>query len=191
MLKIIGLSIFVCFIALSQSLISIEKTEPQTVSYVDLNKYAGKWYEISRLRPAWKMQCALNVTVTYTLESPATLHVATQCQTNNFFQKIDKAEGTVEVVDKKTQAKLKVTYPFKHPDWLAEGDYWIIQLAEDYSYAVMSNPSGTYVQILSRTPTLDPDLYQIILDRLVLQLPNLNVLNMLKTEQTPDGSKGS
>jgi apolipoprotein D and lipocalin family protein len=38
---------------------------------------------------------------------------------------------------------------------MAWGDYWIIGLAEDYSWAVVGDPSRNYLWILARTPRLD------------------------------------
>jgi apolipoprotein D and lipocalin family protein len=35
------------------------------------------------------------------------------------------------------------------------GDYWIIGLAPDYSWAVVGDPSRNYLWILARTPRLD------------------------------------
>ncbi|NMS37208.1 lipocalin family protein, partial [Vibrio parahaemolyticus] len=48
------------------------------------------------------------------------------------------------------------------PAWLAWlpwvwGDYWVIQLADDYRYAVVSEPSRKYLLVLSRSPALSPD----------------------------------
>lgn len=47
--------------------------------------------------------------------------------------------------------------------WPFEGDYWIIDLAEDYSYAVVSEPGRRFLWILSRTPTMDDATYEDIL----------------------------
>ena len=35
------------------------------------------------------------------------------------------------------------------------GDYWIIGLADDYSWAVVGSPDRDYLWILARTPTLE------------------------------------
>jgi apolipoprotein D and lipocalin family protein len=37
------------------------------------------------------------------------------------------------------------------------GDYWILELADDYSWAVVGSPDRNYLWILSRTPTLEGD----------------------------------
>jgi len=46
------------------------------------------------------------------------------------------------VVDPKTNAKLKVRF-----FWPFSGDYWIIDLGENYEYAVVGHPKRTYLWI--------------------------------------------
>jgi len=58
-------------------------------------------------------------------------------------------------------AKLKVQF-----FWPFKGKYWIIDLAEDYSYVVVSHPNRKYLWILSRTSNMNENLYQQILSRL-------------------------
>ena len=57
-------------------------------------------------------------------------------------------------------AKLKVQF-----FWPFRGKYWIIDLAEDYSYAVVGHPNRKYLWILSRTPVMDQEIYNEILKR--------------------------
>jgi apolipoprotein D and lipocalin family protein len=61
------------------------------------------------------------------------------------------------IVDERSFAKLKVRFA---PSWLSWvpvvwGDYWIIGLAPDYSWAVVGDPGRKYLWILARTPRLD------------------------------------
>jgi apolipoprotein D and lipocalin family protein len=158
--------------------------ELKTVPSVDLNKYMGTWYEIARLQFPWEVACAHNTTTTYTKTSADTFDVDYQCQPDEKSPRIKTARGHAKVVDTKTNAKMKFTFTyFDRHEWVFNGDYWIIQLAPDYSYAVASSPKGDHVIVLSRTPSMSEDLYQSILDKIVLQLPNLNVLNMLRITQ--------
>ena len=62
-------------------------------------------------------------------------------------------------VDKQTQAKLKVRFAPAWLSWLPSvwGDYWIIGLAPDYSWAVVGDPGREYLWILARTPRLDAE----------------------------------
>jgi apolipoprotein D and lipocalin family protein len=50
--------------------------------------------------------------------------------------KVTTARGTAKVVDKGTNAKLKVTF-----FWPFYGDYWVIGLSPDYRYAIVGEPS--------------------------------------------------
>jgi apolipoprotein D and lipocalin family protein len=68
------------------------------------------------------------------------------------------AKGKAKIVDKKTNAKLKVTF-----FWPFYGDYWILDLGPNYEYAVVGAPDRDYLWILSRTPQLDEQLYQQLL----------------------------
>ncbi|WP_068470978.1 lipocalin family protein [Candidatus Protochlamydia phocaeensis] len=161
-----------------------------TVAHVDLHRYMGTWYEIARLRDPWKWACAHNTLSIYTLKADGSIHIVTQCQTGNSPHEVERAEGSAVVMDQASNAKLKLIFPpFQRFNWVFSGEYWIIQLADDYSYAVVSEPTQTHVVILSRTPFLSEDVYQNILDKLVLQMPNLNILNLLKTQQDPLDSR--
>ena len=50
--------------------------------------------------------------------------------------------------------------------WPLKADYWVIDLGDDYEYAVVGQPKRGYLWILSRTPTLAPDVLDGILRRL-------------------------
>jgi apolipoprotein D and lipocalin family protein len=71
------------------------------------------------------------------------------------------AQGTARVVDRETNAKLEVSF-----FWPFYGDYWIIDLGENYEYAVVGHPGREYLWILSRTPQMDDAVYGRILERL-------------------------
>ena len=56
-------------------------------------------------------------------------------------------------------------------DWLSFlpmvcGDYWVIDLDEAYQLVAVSEPKRRYLWVLSRTPQLDSQRYQDLLDRL-------------------------
>ena len=79
-------------------------------------------------------------------------------------EKRRSALGRARLVDRATNAKLEVS--FFRPFW---GPYWIIGLAQDYSYAVVGHPGRDYLWILSRTPTMSEATYQTIVTRLQAQ----------------------
>ena len=137
------------------------KSQPvETVPKVDLNKYIGKWYEIASY-PAWFQKDCHCTTATYTLSDKGYVIVENRCNKKSASGKLSYAKGKAYIVENSGNAKLKVQF-----FWPFKGDYWIIDLAPDYSFVVVSEPSKKYLWILSRTPKIDPYIYVQILKRL-------------------------
>jgi len=124
------------------------------VSDVDLERYTGKWYEIASFPQHFQRGCVAS-TATYTLRDDGRIDVLNECRDQSFDGELRQAEGIAWIVDpSQSRAKLKVQF-----FWPFSGDYWIIDLDPDYRYAVIGHPSREYLWILSRTPTMQPDLY--------------------------------
>jgi apolipoprotein D and lipocalin family protein len=143
----------------------LEKTELPVVSHVDLSQYMGRWYEIASF-PKWFSSDCFNSQATYELRDDGKVDVINECRKHSAPHKWSRVNGVATVVDETSNAKLKVRFglnPFA-------GDYWIIDLASDYSYAVVSEPSRESLWILSRTETLDKDVLGKILARLQNEL---------------------
>lgn len=134
---------------------SAEFSRPQTVAYVDLNRYAGTWYEIARF-PFKQQESCHNTTATYELNSDDTIKVTNRCRKGGFDKPLSAAFAKARVVDPVGHAKLKVKF-FVLAPW---ADYWIIRLGSGYEYAVVSQPDRKYLWILSRTPVMEPKLYE-------------------------------
>lgn len=151
----------------------------RTVDYVDLERYLGTWYEIARFPVSFQEGC-VGVTATYTLREDGRIDVLNQCREETLDGEPDSAEGLARVVDETTNAKLEVTFFLFF--W---GDYWIIDLDEDYAWAVVGHPDRDYLWILSRTPELDEEIYAGILDRLRDQ--GYETERLVPTPQPPAG----
>lgn len=101
-------------------------------------------------------------TATYTLaEKPGEIVVENRCNKGTVGGPEEIATGRARVVDTSTNAKLEVS--FFGPFW---GAYWVIDLGDDYEFAVVGHPGRDYLWVLSRTPTIDPPVYEGILLRL-------------------------
>ena len=139
--------------------------ELKTVPKVDLSRYSGKWYEIARYPNRFQKQCVGSTSATYSLKPNGRIEVLNQCVKEG--NVIDAAKGEAKVVDKATNAKLKVRFAPKALSWLPMvwGDYWVIDLDPAYRYAVIGEPSHKYFWILSREPKMDDRLYDQILRR--------------------------
>ncbi|MBK9983307.1 MAG: lipocalin family protein [Saprospiraceae bacterium] len=128
----------------------------ETVPSVDLNKYAGKWYEIASFPQIFQKGCQCT-TAEYSLDPQGFVVVENRCNRNG---KVSYIKGKATVDKNSGNAKLKVQF-----FWPFKGKYWIIELASDYSYAVVGHPNRKYLWILSRTPKMNESLYQDIVDR--------------------------
>ena len=135
----------------------------ETVPHVELARYLGTWHEIASFPQSFQRGCTAT-TATYTLRDDGQLDVINRCRLGSPDGKMKEARGRARVVDRVTNAKLEVS--FFRPFW---GPYWIIDLAPDYSYAVVGHPGRDYLWILSRSPTMSDDTYQKILTRLRTQ----------------------
>lgn len=132
-----------------------------TVQHVDLNKYLGKWYEIARFE-AWFETGCVNVTAEYSKEDNL-IKVVNTCHLNTLNGKFKSSTGRAWVVDKKTNAKLKVSFTpgyLSFLDRFFSGDYWILKLDPNYEVAMVGEPSKKYLWILARTSTIDHSIYE-------------------------------
>ncbi len=134
--------------------------ELKTVEYVDVQRYMGTWYEIAKF-PVWFEKGLVGVTANYTLLHSGKVRVINSGYKKDFKGKLKTAKGRAWIVDKKTNAKLKVSF-----FWPFAGNYWIIELGKDYEYAVVGDPSRKYLWILSRKPQLEESLYNELLRRI-------------------------
>lgn len=164
-----------------------------TVDKVDLQRYAGTWYEIARL-PQWFQRGCYDSTATYSLNDDGTVKVINRCQREG--EQTSEAEGTARVVPGSDNAKLKVRFD----NWVSrliptitEGNYWIIALDKDYQTVVIGEPSREYLWILARQSALPEDQYQALVQ--VAQEKGFPVEELQRNRQlrpetaAPDGSE--
>lgn len=133
-----------------------------TVPSVDLERYLGRWHQIAYYPNFFQRSCTGATTADYSKRADGMIGIVNACRTDGGET---RAEGVARVV---APAKLEVRFA---PEWLAFlpfvwGDYWVIDLAPDYSYAVVGAPGRDYLWILARAPQLDEAIYQRIVDRL-------------------------
>ncbi len=141
----------------------------ETVRKVDVQRYMGKSYEIASFPQSFQKGCSCTM-AEYSLNDNGTVKVINSCKVDG---KKKTSVGKAWVTDKKTNAKLKVQF-----FWPFSGKYWIIDLANDYSYAVVGHPNRKYLWILSRTPDIDGQLYNEIVARTAAKGFDVSKLNV-------------
>lgn len=152
---------FVLFFALifSATAMSSSSLPLDTVDYVDLNRYLGKWYEIARFEQSFQKDCTA-VTANYSLRKDGDIKVINTCRKGSPDGEYKEAEARAWVVEEETNAKLKVQFFLRGIKLsIFAGDYWVLELDDDYQYAMIGDKSRKYLWILSRTKELDEKIY--------------------------------
>ena len=154
-----------------------------TVPSVDLNRYAGRWYEVARYPNRFQKQCTGNTSADYKLLPNGRIEVLNQCRKSD--GSIKAAKGEARIVDSATNSKLEVRFAPSFLSFLpfVWGDYWITDLGSNYEYSVVGDPGRKYFWILAREPKLDEQTYAGILER-----AKRNGFDTAKVIKTPQGS---
>jgi apolipoprotein D and lipocalin family protein len=145
---------------------------PRAVDHVDLDRYAGRWFEVARIPHPSDF---LNVadTVEYTPIGHGKMGVVEQFHLDKTYGPECRQTGVL-TADGKHDGKLKLRFG------LTEGDYWILALDPDYRYALIGTPDRQWLRILARTPTLPLDIDENLYD-----LADRQGYNIAALQRTP------
>lgn len=138
----------------------------RTVAALDVPRYMGRWYEIAKYPNWFQKKCTGNSKADYSLLPDGRVQVINRCLMEN--GNVKEAIGVARQVGVTTSPKLEVRFA---PGWLSFlpfvwGDYWVIELDDNYQLVAVSEPKREYLWILSRTPTADPTSYNALLSKL-------------------------
>ena len=127
------------------------------VEFVQIDRYMGTWYEIATT-PSFQQAFCYGTTANYTFnETQGEVEVVNTCYNGSLTGPAQNIAGKAQVVDEETQAKLAVFF-------FGQGaPYWVVALdgsegEEPYAWAVVSVPGGQTMWLLSRTPTMEPEI---------------------------------
>jgi lipocalin len=134
-----------------------ETMNTTTVKELDLPRYLGTWYEIARFDHKFERGLQ-GVTATYSMRDDGKIKVLNQGYENTLDGKLSIAEGKAKLTDE--PGKLKVSF-----FWIFYGDYFVMELDENYQWVLIGSSSDKYLWILSRTPKLEDNVKQLILHK--------------------------
>ena len=126
---------------------------PEISQGVDLERYAGKWYQVAAVPQPYTLQCVRDTTAEYAVIDDSTISVRNSCGT--FLGQDSVIEGTAIT---RSAASLRVNFPgvpFQDPN--GPTNYRITYLEDDYSLAIVGDPNRLSGFVLSRTPGLSPE----------------------------------
>lgn len=147
---------------------------PEPAKAVDLERYLGRWYELARYENRFEKDCE-GVTATYSRREGGGISVVNTCQKNQVGGPAKTANGRAKVVEGSQNAKLKVTF-----FWPFFGNYWVLDRDDEYSWAIVGEPSGKYLWILTREAIPAPEQVEMLRDRAAALGYDINMLRMTK-----------
>lgn len=126
-----------------------------TIDALDVPRYMGRWYEIARYPNRFQRQCVGDSSADYQLQPDNTVQVINRCRLAD--GSMNEAIGQARQLGGPTSPRLEVRFA---PAWLSFipavwGDYWVVDIDDDYRWVVVSEPSRRFLWILARTPALD------------------------------------
>lgn len=123
-----------------------------TVGKVDARRFAGTWYELARLPVRFQDPASVS-TAAYAVMPDGNVSVE---NTSYIGDDVGYSiRGTAEPVDRSRGDRLRVRFGgfLKAIPVSDEGNYWIIELASDYSMTLVGTPDRDYLWLLARDGT--------------------------------------
>ena len=141
---------------------------------LDVPGYMGTWYQVAWFPNRFQKQCLRDTTATYRRLPEGGIEVLNRCRVadGSIDAVVGLARPTESVLagDTLSPARLEVSFLPRALRWLPIwGSYWVIQLAADGRYAVVSEPSRKFLWVLAREPQLAAVDETAIRSRLVQQ----------------------
>ena len=142
-----------------------------SVDRVDLKRFGGTWYSLSSI-PTMFDKGSRETTTHYSLNKDGYYDVTTTCKKEDNSVRSVTSKIFPEAGNRAGEMKAQFIWPIKV-------DYWVVDLAPDYSWAVVGHPDYRWLFIMSRKPQMDKKQYDEIVahckamgyptDKLVLQ----------------------
>jgi apolipoprotein D and lipocalin family protein len=164
------LALFLSFFYPSSFLYADDPKPMLTVPFVELDKYAGPWYELYRVPNKFQydtekgdLSPCLNTMASYTKRSDGKITVENTCNRYGSAELVETkvVKGIAIIVPESGNAKLEVNFTgLAVLRWagIGNGAYWIIGLGpvvgSQYAWAIVGHPERKYGWILSREKVL-------------------------------------
>ncbi len=174
-----NLSLITILILLTSCTEHGEMIDKRVVKDFSIEPYLGKWYEIARYDHSFE-RGLVGVTANYSLRDDGKIKVVNAGYKGTLEGERSEATGKAKIPDPRNPAKLKVSF-----FWIFYGDYFVLELDEDYQWAVIGSSSDKYLWILARAPQINEDLYLELTNR--LDKRGYDVNKLIRVEQRSRG----
>jgi apolipoprotein D and lipocalin family protein len=176
------ISIIILFVVLINALVisslfAEENDNLKVVSNLDLHKFQGVWYEIAH-NPWFPEDNCFAMIAHYKLIEDNKIEVTNICRKHGFDGEISKITGNAWLVEPMITSKWEVQFI-----WPFILDYWVIDLEENYNYAVIGEPDKENFWILSRKPIMETGLLTKIIEKTKMKGYDLSNLILMPHDE--------
>jgi len=156
------LSRYVAAICLAAGALTSAAPPPlQALPALEVTGYMGLWYQVAWYPNRFQSQCVSDTRANYSLRADGRIDVVNRCtladgrsdQALGIARPVGRIDGTLL-----QPAQLEVSFLPAMLRWLpfGWGSYWVVDLAPDGRYALVSEPTREYLWVLARQPQLAP-----------------------------------
>lgn len=167
--------IVMCLLCGTMALEGANKIDNSTVKEIDLNRYMGRWYEIARFDHFFE-RGLVGCIAEYSFRDDGLIKVVNTGYKRSFDGKFKESVGKARVKDSGIPGQLEVSFFLNF-----YGDYYVLELAPDYSYVLVGSSSDDFLWILSRTPKMKKEDLDFLLMR--AQQRGYDISKLIMVEQ--------
>lgn len=113
--------------------------------------YTGKWYEIARTPNAGQRDCQAPTTE-FTGKGADGFSVHQVCRKGSAGGAAKAFDTTGKIIANSRNTRFTMSFL----GGLKKQEYWVLDAADDQSWAIMATPGGNFVWLLSRKAVMDP-----------------------------------
>ncbi len=134
----------------------------QALASLDVPSYMGTWYQVAWFPNRFQKQCVSDTQAIYKQRDDGRIEVVNRCRLAD--GRFDDADGIARPAgstlrdNRLSPATLEVSFLPALLRWIpAWGSYWVVALADDGRWAVVSEPQRQYLWVLARAPRLSTE----------------------------------
>lgn len=140
---------------------SAQAAAPQPAKPLAATFFTGRWYEIARTENARQRGCEATTYEFAPRKAGGQTDFVLSCRKGSPTGKLESTNASVRVPTDARRNKFRVSLL----GGAIKQEYWVIDRADDLSWAIMATPGGNYVWILARKPNLDKGLKNQLMTR--------------------------
>ncbi|QKF66968.1 lipocalin domain-containing protein [Arcobacter venerupis] len=143
----------------------------------DMKKFSGLWYEIARIENSFQTSCVAS-SVEYDLQEDSSYKVFNRCFDSSLDGKLIEYTGFAKKIEENQNIKLQMRYFY-----IFTSQYEVTYI-NDYKTAVVTNDDYSNLWIMSRTPNIQKEELEKILNNLKNKM---NTSKLVFTKLDPKG----